>query len=180
MLSQMKPGAGWLLAAAILVQGGFQAAIAQEANIKIAVVDLERVFVLSNSGKELQGKLEEFQKSVQAQGEAMTEKANATRQRIAEGGQSLTEEKLTELQKQYEDEAIAIRRFRDDKQREAEKMKNEGLRVIEQQLEPIFKAIRDENGYDLILNNVPGIVVMANEKVDITNAIVERLNASGG
>ena len=35
-------------------------------------------------------------------------------------------------------------------------------------------------GLDLILNNVPGIVVMANERVDITGVIVERLNAQSG
>jgi Skp family chaperone for outer membrane proteins len=183
MLSKVRARAGVLLAGAILVQGGLQAVAAQDTTIKIAVVDLERVFVLSNPGKELQAKLEKFQQDVQAQGTQMTEKANEIRKRAAEGGQTLTEDKLAELQTQYEDEAIAIRRFREEKQREGERLKNEGLRVIEQQLEPVFKAIRDERGYDLILNNVPGIVVMANEKVDITQEIVERLNAatsSGG
>ena len=179
MLSTIRARVGFLLAGAILVQGSFLAVAAQEPTIKIAVVDLERVFVLSNAGKDLQTKLEAFQQQVQAEGERMTEKANEIRKRAAEGGQSLTEEKLTELQKQYEDEAIAIRRFRDDKQREGEKMKNEGLAEIEKLLEPVFKAIRDERGYDLILNNVPGIVVMANDKVDITKDIVDRLNAGG-
>lgn len=183
MLSKARARAGLLVAGAILFQGMFQAVPAQEAAIKIAVVDLERVFVLSNPGKELQAKLEKFQQEVQAEGTSMTDRANEIRKRAAEGGQTLTEDKLAELQTQYEDEAIKIRRFREEKQREGEKMKNEGLRVIEQQLEPVFKQIRDERGYDLILNNVPGIVVMANEKVDITDEIVKRLNAataSGG
>ncbi len=179
MLSQSKARAGWILAGAILVQGAFQAAVAQEATIKIAVVDLERVFVLSESGKQLQQELEKFQQEVQAEIDRMKAKADEIRKRAAEGGQSLTDDKLAELQKQYEDEAIAIRRFRDDKQREGEKMKNEGLRKVELQLEPVFKQIRDERGYDLILNNVPGIVVMANEKVDITDEVVERLNTVG-
>ncbi len=179
MLNKVRTRAGALLAATLLIQGGFQALTAQEANIKIAVVDLERVFVLSEAGKGLQGQLAAFQTQVQTEGEKMAKELNDLRQRAIDGGQSLSEDKLSEMQKAIEDKNIAIRRFRDDTQREGEKMKNEGLALIEQQLEPIFKQVRDELGLDLILNNVPGIVVMANEKVDITGVIVERLNASG-
>lgn len=180
MLSKIGARAGLLVAVAVVVQGGLLALAAQEAAIKIAVVDLERVFVLSNAGKELQGKLERFQQQVQAEGERMTAEANAIRRRATEGAQALTEEKLAELQKEYEDKAVEIRRFRDDKQREGEKIKNEGLREIEMKLEPVFKRIRDERGYDLILNNVPGIVVMAGDRLDITDEIVRRLNAATG
>lgn len=179
MLNKARALPGGLLAAALLIQGGFQALTAQEANIKIVVVDLERVFILSDAGKALQQQLGAFQQQVQTEGEQMTKEAADLRQKAADGANTLSEDKLSELSKAYEDKTIAIRRFRDDKQREGEKIKNEGLAVIEQQLEPIFKAVRDEMNIDLILNNVPGIVVMANEKVDITGVIVERLNASG-
>ena len=179
MLITVFKRTGWLLACLFLVFGGSSAVLAQDA-VKIAVVDLERVVLMSKAGQELQTQLEAFQKEVQAKGEKMSTEAEEIRKRVSEGGQSLTEEKLAELQKQYEDKAIEIRRFRDDKQREGEKMRNEGLRKIEQQLEPVFKAIRDEDSYDLILNNVPGVVVMANDRVDITAKVVERLNANQG
>ncbi len=90
----------------------------------------------------------------------------------------LSEDKLNQLQKDYEDATIDIRRFQDDKQREGQKMQTEGLRVIEKQLQPVFEKIREEGGYDLIINNVAGVVVMANDKVDITPLVVERLNAA--
>lgn len=184
MPSKVRTRAGWIVAGVLLLQGGFQALAAQEAAIKIAVVDLERIIGLSESGKALQAKLEGFQKEVQAELDRLGEQANEIRKRAAEGGQSLSDEKLAELQKEFEDKTIAIRRYRDDKQREGEKMKNEGLRQIEIQLEPVFKAIRDERDYDIILNNVPGVVVMASPKVDITQDIVQRLNqgaaGSGG
>ena len=178
MLSKVRAHAGWLVAGVFLFQGGFQALAAQESAIKIAVVDLEQVFILSEPGKALQAKLQKFQTDVQAEGERMTEQANEIRKRATEGGQSLSDEKLAELQKELEDKTIEIRRFRDDKQRQGEKMKNEGLHVIETQLEPVFKALRDERDFDIILNSVPGIVVMATPKVDITEEIVKRLNES--
>ncbi len=150
---------------------------AQEA-LTIVVVDLERVVAQSAAGQALQAQLVKFQEDVKAQGEAKAAAARDIRQRIADGANSLSEDKLNQLQKDYEDATIDIRRFQDDKQREGQKMQTEGLREIEKQLQPVFEKIRDEGGYDLILNNVAGVVVMANDKVDITPLVVERLNAA--
>ena len=148
--------------------------------VKIAVVDLDFIVAQSPAGQQLGAQLEQFQQTVQAEIEAKTEAARAIRQRMTEGANSLSEDKLAELQKELEDAGIEIRRFRDDKQREGEKMQAEGLRGIEQQLEPVFTAVRDEGGYDIILNNVPGVVVMTSESVNITQQILDRLNAGGG
>jgi len=145
--------------------------------IKIAVVDLERVVARSSAGQKLQARLEKFQQDTQAEGEVLAEKAREIRQRITEGANSLSEDALAALQKQYEDQMAAIRRFRDDKQREGQKIQQEGLREIERQLEPVFVQIRDQGGYDLILNNVPGVVVMAADRIDITQQVIDRFNA---
>jgi len=153
-------------------------AFAQGDAIKIAVVDLDVVVAQSPAGKELNGKLEKFQQQVQAEIDTMTNKAKELRQRLADGVNSLSEDKLAELQKQFEDEGIKMKRLKDDKTREGQKMQNEGLREIEKQLEPIFKQVRDEGGYDIILNRVPGMVVMASERVDITQKVIDRLSAA--
>ncbi len=165
-----------LAAVALVVTAGTLSAQAA-APVKIAVVDLELVVAQSASGKALQAKLEQFQKDVQTQAEQMQTKARDIQAQIANGANTLSEDKLSQLQKELEDQGIAIRRLRDDKQREGQKMQTEGLRAIEGQLEPVFEAIQNENGYDLILNNVPGVVVMAKETVDITPMVVDRLNA---
>ncbi len=145
--------------------------------INIAVVDLDFVVSQSPAGQALGKRLEEFKKAAQAEAEGKQKLAADLRNRIRDGVNSLSEDKLAELQKQLEDAAIEIRRFGDDKQREGQKMQDEGLRAIEKQLEPVFAKIRDENGYDLILNRVPGVVVMAGERVDITKKVIEALQA---
>ena len=170
--------AGALAVLGVLTLGSV--AGAQEAPIKIVVVDLERVVAQSAAGQALQAKLTDFQKEVQTDGEKKAAAARDIRQRIADGANSLSEDKLAQLQKDYEDATIDIRRFQDDKQREGQKMQTEGLQEIEKQLQPVFEKIRDENGYDLILNNIAGVVVMANAKVDITPMVIEALNAAAG
>lgn len=181
MLSHARVRAAAVVACATFLIGCFLAAPAafgQDRPIKIVVVDLERVVAESAAGRDLQTKLQAFQQQVQAEGQVKADAAKELRLKIAEGANSLSEEKLTQLQKDYEDATIAVRRFQDDKQREGQKMQGEGLREIEKQLQPVFEAIRDEGGYDLILNNVAGVVVMANERTDITQLVIDRLNAT--
>ena len=179
MLSHARFRAAVLVTGAIFLISGLTAApaaFAQDSPIKIVVVDLERVVAGSTAGQQLQGRLAQFQQEVQNEGKQKTDAAQEIRKKIADGANSLSEEKLAQLQKDYEDATIDIRRFQDDKQREGQKMQGEGLREIEKQLQPVFEKIRDEGGYDLIINNVPGVVVMANEKVDITQLVIQRLN----
>ncbi len=152
--------------------------VAQEAPIKIAVVDLELVVTQSAAGRALQKELEAFSNSVQAEGEGMAGGLSDLRQRLADGANSLAEERLVQLQKEVEDAQIALQRFQGDKEREGQKIQGEGLREIEKQLKPVFDQIRDEQGIDIILNNVPGVVVMAGKRVDITRLIIERFDAS--
>jgi Skp family chaperone for outer membrane proteins len=171
-----------LISAAVLSTAvlGTGDAAAQDHQVKIAVVNLDYIVAQSPAGKALQSQLEAFRNSVQADAEKRAETARDLRRRIAEGANTLSDDKLAELQRQYEDAQIDIKRYQDDKQREGQKMQADGLKKIEAELEPIFVKIRDEGGYDLILNNVPGVVVMVGEQIDITQKVVDRLNAEAG
>jgi outer membrane protein len=155
------------------------AAPAQEAPLKIAIVDLERVVTQSAQGQALQKKLEQFKAETQALLDARAAEGQALRKQITDGANSLSETRLGELQKQMEDLQITIRRLQDDKQREGQKMQNDGLRQIEIAIEPVIRQLRDEHDLDLILNNVPGVVVMAGPRLDITQEVVDRLAAAG-
>lgn len=167
------------LGLALLVSVSIPAA-AQEGATKIAVVDLDTIVARSPAGQALQAKLEKFQQEIRAEADRKAEHARDLRRQISEGVNTLSEDRLAELQKEYEDAQIAMRRYQDDKQREGQKMQSEGLREIEQQLGPIFLQIRDEEGWDLILNNTPGVVVIISPQADITERVLERLNAGQG
>lgn len=165
----------WLLC---LVLGASVQAQTGGSALKIVVVDLDTVIINSRQGQALRTELEQFQQRIQQEADIMQGKARDIRQRIANGVNSLSDDQLAALQQDYEDEMIAIGRFRDDKQLEGQKKQQEGLSRIEKALEPVFEAIRDEYELDLILNRVPGVVVMAGERADITPLVIERLNQS--
>jgi Skp family chaperone for outer membrane proteins len=165
-------------ACALLLAFALSPLWAQEAPLKVAVVDVEVVVAESPQGKDLQSRLEAFQSEVQAELQRMQNDAQAIQQRITDGANSLSEDRLNELNKELEDATIAIRRYRDDKQREGTKIQEEGLMQIEQVLQPVFAQVRDEMGIDLILNRVPGVVLMISERVDVTPLMIQRLNES--
>ena len=165
-------------AIALLISFTLAPVVAQDAPVKIAVVDVEVIVAESPQGKALQARLEQFQTQVQGDMQRMQNDAQAIQQRITDGANSLSDDRLAELNKELEDATIAIRRYRDDKQREGNKMQEEGLMGIEQVLQPVFAQVRDEMGFDLILNRVPGVVLMTSDRVDITPLMIQRLNAA--
>ncbi len=148
---------------------------AQPTPIKIAVVNLDYLIANSSGGKELSAKLAAFEKQIKTEVESRRASMLAIRKQVAEGANSLSQDRLAELQKQYEDAGLSLQRYTDDRQREGQKLQTDGLREIEKQLKPVLEAIRDQEGYDLILNNVPGVVVMVGERVEITQKILDRL-----
>jgi outer membrane protein len=161
--------------ATLIVAGG---AVAQQAPLRIAVVDLDRLVAQSVVGRQLQGELEEFQKAVQTEGKELADKARATQKLITDGANSLSQDRLEELQQQYEDESIEVRRFTEKKQREGAKMRDDGLKEIEEKLQPVLDKVQTAGNYDLILNRALGVVVMASDRVDITDQVIEEFDAA--
>ena len=161
---------------AILILAG--TAVAQEAAIKVAVIDLDRLVAQSVAGRALASKLEDFQKKVQAEGTGLADKARATQKLITDGANSLSTDRLAELQEQYEDETTEVRRFTEKKQREGAKMRDDGLKEIEEKLQPVLDKVQQDGNYDLILNRALGVVVMASDRVDITASVIEAFDAA--
>ncbi len=175
-LSAAAPRAATLGLLVLGFAAGASSLAAQQAAAKIAVVNLDEVVAKSQAGKELKSQLEKFQEDAQAQADKLAQEASDLQKRISDGSQSLSEDTLADLQKQLEDKSVEMRRFRDDKQREGQAIQNKGLDKVEKQLGPVFKAIREEGGYDLILNKVPGVVVSSSDRIDITAEVIERLD----
>lgn len=140
---------------------------------KIAVVDLDRVVLQSPAGQALAQRLEKLRDQTQAELEARSQKIDQLRNSVA--GKSFDEQR--EIQKQIEDEQIAGRRAQENAQREAKKLQDGELVRIQEQLRPVFEKLRQEQGFDLILNNTAGVVILAGESVDLTQQVLDSLKS---
>ncbi len=152
----------------------------QAEDYKIAVVNIEAVIANSQPGKDLQEKLQEFRNQARSEVKVRVDKATELQQQAQDGAASLSAQKAADLKRQYEDEAVAIKRLQQDKQAEGQTLQANGLKEIEKLLGPIFEQLREEGGYDLILDSSGSVssIIMYSEKVDISKLVLDRLNAA--
>ena len=147
-------------------------------DVKVAVIDVERILLESERGKAALDEIEALRAQKQEEGEAMQQQIAELQQRIREGRLSLSEDKLSELQKQLEDRTIALQRFQDDANRELSKKRDQVLKTVEDSVFPVINDVGEAGDYTLIFNKFSSGLVYADEAADITDEVIERYNDS--
>jgi outer membrane protein len=151
-------------------------AIAQATDdLKIGVVNINRLLPESPQFQEARAKLEdEFaprQREIMAQQSALEEKASKLQKDLEVMGEAERETVQRDLRNE---ERILVRsqqEFRED----MELRQNEIMGSVQQDVAKEVQAFGDAEGYDIILFEG---VVYASERVDVTQALIERLNAA--
>jgi len=152
--------------------------LAAQDDLKIAVIDVQKILTDSVRGKEILAKLEGLRDEKATQLEGKARELEDMRKRYEETRLTLAEDKISDMEKQIEDLTIALRRSQDDAQRELQKRQQEDFGQIEQAVMPIIDAVGKEFGYTLIFNKFQSGLVFADEAVDITDLVIERFNTS--
>lgn len=145
---------------------------------KIGVIDVRRLVTDSLAGKAVLGELQTVSDSKSAELKRMADEMEALRTRITEGRLSLSQERLAEMEKEFEDDRIAFGRARDDADRELQKMQAQRFAAIENQIMPIINAVGTELGYTMIFNKYESGLVFAQDSADITDVILQRFDGT--
>lgn len=144
--------------------------------IKIAIIDTEKILLSSATGKKALADLKKLQEQKEGEIRAKAAELKDLQTKITEGRLSLAQDKLAEMGKQYEEKEIALRRFQDDATRELNKKRDEILAKIDEQVMPVINKTGKELGYTLIFRKFESGLIYADEAVDITNVIIQRLD----
>lgn len=166
------------LIAGFVVALAAPATFAQETAAKVAVINVVQLLEESNAGKEGIDKLKALQKQKTDERNAKQAEAAELRAKITDGQFSLAEEKLADLQKELEEKVIELQRFNDDANRELEKSQQKMLTDIQGKVMPIINAVGKEGGYTMIFNKFESGLVYADDAIDITAEVMERLNGA--
>lgn len=167
-----------LMAAFVTMLAATSPATAQEAALRIAVLDIDFVAVQSPSGQALASEIEGLRQQYGQELAMRQAEVNAIQARIAEVPDDDIETQRT-LQRQYQDALTGFQRFQQDVQAQAQQRQAEGLAKVREEIGPVIEAIMEEEGFDLILNAANPVVIMSSERVDITQTVLERLQAGG-
>jgi len=148
--------------------------------LKIAVINTEQILLESQAGKKAIADLKKVQDQKEAELGAKQEEIKALQAKIDSGRLSLTQDKLADMEKQLEDKVIAARRLQDDASRDLNKRKDDVLGAVDQRVMPIINQLGKEQGFTLIFRKFESGLIYADEAVDITPMVIQRLDAAQG
>ena len=153
---------------------------AQSAPGRVAVIDVQKVLTQSTAGKAAYDKLKKMQDERVERARAMDEELRKLDADIAAKRISLSEDKLTEMQKQLADKRIAMQRYAQDAEREMGEARDRELQALEARIKPVIDGIGKEMGLAAIFNKFESGLVYASDAIDITDTVIKRFNDSTG
>ncbi len=169
------------LAVALAVAAPFAAtAQAPASGLKIAVIDTEKILTTSQMGKKVLADLKKLQEQKEGEVRAKQQEIKDMQAKLNDGRLSLAQDKLTDMEKQLEDKVIALRRLQDDAARDLNKKRDEVLAQVDQKVMPVINQAGKELGYTLIFRKFESGLIYADEAIDITTSIIQRLDGAAG
>ncbi len=169
----MKTIPRYVFLAAVIALAGFSAS-AQE--LKIGIVNLDRIFREANSAKNAQTKLEqEFSKREKDLNDVGSQLKTLS-DKYEREAPTLSESQRAVRQKQLVDQDRDFQRKRREFQEDLNARKNEELQQVIERANRVVKTLAETEKYDLIVQDA----VYVNPKHDITDKVLRALNAASG
>ncbi len=142
--------------------------------IKIGVLDLQKVVHSSKAGQEAMSKLQSKFEKLRKQLEGKRQEIEAYKAELEKKASLLSEEARLEKQRELQKMIREFRAQQEDAQFEMKEAEKKALQPIFKDLEKVIKKMAQEEGYDLILEkNMPGLYWVSPE-MDITSQVVQR------
>jgi outer membrane protein len=154
-------------------------AVLRAQSSKVAAVDFERAVVQNAEGKKAS---EKFNAAVQAKQTQLAQRQkdidDATK-KLQNGARTLSDAAKAELQRDIDKKTTELQRLNEDAQKELEMMRDELLRPIAQRATALLNAMAEQQGYTLVVDvsNPQSNVVFVNEKFNITEDLIKRIDA---
>jgi len=162
------PAAAGTAPAAVLPAGG----------LRVAVIDTEKILLSSQAGKRAIAELKKIQEQKEAELRGKQQEIKDLQDKLSQGRLSLAQDKLAEMAKQLEDREIALKRLSDDASRDLNKKKDDLLGSIDEKVMPVINQLGKEQGYTMIFRKFESGLIYADDAIDITQAVIQRLDAA--
>src|SRR5437016_7542455 len=166
----------WLVLA--LAAGVALAATARAAEMRIAVVDMQRALNECDAGKKAKDQVKsKFEKS-QDQLKRQREDLDRMKDDYDRKALVLKDEERRNLEKDLETRGLEFKRKYEDFQRDLKRTDAELTSSIVEELYGIVREYGQKNGYSLVLEASSGALLYNDKAVDITDEIVKLHNSS--
>ena len=161
--------AGFAVAVALLYD--WSPATAQTPPTKLAVVDVNKVLTASKPGRAAYDSLKKHQDAKVAEVRAME---NSIKQLEA----TRTPQNAATVDPQINDKRLAMRRAAEDADKAVQAERDKALQALEVKVKPVVDAVAKELKLAVVFNKFESGLVYADDSADITNVVIQRLDAA--
>ncbi|HNU73849.1 MAG: periplasmic chaperone [Deltaproteobacteria bacterium ADurb.BinA179] len=147
---------------------------AHAADLKIYYIDSQRILTDSLAGKDVYKQLEVLKDERQKEIDTMQENLRKMGEDISVKEPTMNEQAKLELQSKYESELKKYNRFVKDAQEELRRRELTLVKPISDEVSTIIDEYGKQNSIDIILDRRDPGIIYASDKLDITNAILQR------
>jgi Skp family chaperone for outer membrane proteins len=145
------------------------------AQVKIAVIDIDRVAQESAPGKALFEKLKVENDKLAAERQQREQEIRDLQTKAA--SDVLSQDAQARLQRDIERKRTDATRWLEDAQREFQEKQQQEEAAFQATLGPIVEAVAREAGIGLIFRATPGLTFVLDPNLDLTPAVIQRLNS---
>ena len=154
----------------------FLTSFASAQTLNIAYVDLQRVMLESEKGKEAKVSLTAEADKLKKSLDAKQEELQKMQDQIQKQGATITPEARAEREKQYQAKLKDYQRLYSDYQAELQQKDGEFTQKILKDLEEVIKGVGEKDKYTLILEKSQAGILFASPVIDITSKIINAYN----
>jgi outer membrane protein len=147
------------------------------ADLKIGIMDVQRIIVECDAGKAAKGRFDVKMKELQSSFKAEEDALKALQEEIKKKSSAWSEEKKNEKVREFQKSGRELQAKTEDARFEMKNLQDKELEPILKALETVVNAYGKDNGYTAIMDSKNGVVYY-DKKIDISDAIVKKLNGA--
>lgn len=164
-----------LLGVAFIATGIVRAEAAGAPPLRVAYVDLMAVMADTTAGKQAQAKLQKELDKRQKNLDEKQQKAVKLEEQIQKQRAFLKADKLREKERELAAMAAEIQQLYSKLQAELEQVKQSAMVELLEKATPVINKIAKQQGFTMVFERTNSFVVWANDDLDITASVKERL-----
>jgi len=172
MVSQKK-----LLAGLIFSLFCFVASSCFAADLKIGIMDVQKIIIKCDAGKAAKGRFDVKMKQLQSSFKAEEDALKVMQEEIKKKSSAWSEEKKNEKVREFQKSGRELQAKTEDARFEMKNLQDKELEPILKALEMVVNAYGKDNGYTAIMDSKNGVVYF-DKKIDISDTIVKKLNGA--
>ena len=150
----------------------------QQAPLRMAFLDLQRIAAESSEGKALSGRVQELTKKKSGELQEKHKALQSNQQKLQQGGAVLNDAARAQTQREIDRLTVEIDRFQEDANAEVQELQQQLQGEFQEKLRPVVDALVKELAIGLLFSAGDAGAIYVDPSLDITGEVIKRFDAA--